>query len=172
MGFGELWISQRVVNVKSTLAMLKQRIFDQAQQDILNDISISSKCYIYKHVVSQVKLQFYLHKSIPLMYKKYITKLRLSSIDLEIERGRYSNLDRNERKCKICRTEIEDEFHFLFICPIYADLRKTLLKPYYIDRPSMFKLIQLLSSENYKEQLNLGKYIFRAYSLRKTLIIT
>ena len=59
-------------------------------------------CNIYiKHVVDNVKLQYYLQKHILDAYKKRIAKLRLSSIDLEIETGRYSKLQGQDQKCKI-----------------------------------------------------------------------
>ena len=131
---------------------------------------MSSKCYIYKHVVDNVKLQYYLHKHIPVVYKKCITKLRLSSIDLEIERGRYIKIQRKDRKCKICQFDIEDEFHFIFKCSVYDELRNQFIKPYFSVNPSVFKLIQLLSTENVKDLINLGKYICRAHSLRKSIL--
>ena len=56
--------------------------------------------------------------------KKNITKLRTSSHNLMIEKGRYLNLNREERLCPFCPNKIiEDEIHFLFICPLYKQLR-------------------------------------------------
>ena len=44
---------------------------------------------------------------------------------LNAERGRYVNIERNQRKCVLCvHNDIEDEYHFVLICPKYNGIRK------------------------------------------------
>jgi len=43
---------------------------------------------------------------------------------------------------------LDDEFHFLFKCQLLQDLRVKYIRRYYYTRPSMNKLLQLLSNEN------------------------
>ena len=38
-----------------------------------------------------------------------------------------------------------------------------------LDHPAVFKLVQLLSTENVKELCNLGKFLINAYKLRENL---
>ena len=115
---------------------------------------------------------FLLQKPINIRCLKNIAKIRLSAHDLLIERGRYRNLQRNERKCTLCNNnDIEDEFHFIIQCNTYTDIRSKYLKPYYVRNPSMFKFLQLLSTENVKELCNLGKYIGLALHRRKSNLI-
>ena len=54
-----------------------------------------------------------------------ISKWRLSSHSLHIEKGRYTSpiTPREERTCKICPTCVEDEQHVLFVCPLYDIVR-------------------------------------------------
>ena len=53
----------------------------------------------------------------------HYTKFRTSSHDLALEHGRYTNLHRNERICNNCNTgAIENEYHFLLICPKFTEL--------------------------------------------------
>ena len=53
-----------------------------------------------------------------------ITKFSVSSHQLLIEKERYYNTERSERKCKMSDyLDIEDEFHFILKCPLYKDLR-------------------------------------------------
>ena len=53
-----------------------------------------------------------------------MTRWRLSSIDIRVETGRYSNIPRNERRCELCSTgEIEDENHVIFRCSAYQAIR-------------------------------------------------
>ena len=78
-----------------------------------------------------------------------MAKLRVSSHRLEVEIGRwYSPVSKpfDERKCHI-RNKLEDEFHFLFECPLYTDLRRHYLSRYYIVRHSMYKLIELVKTD-------------------------
>ena len=50
-------------------------------------------------------------------YRKALTQFRLSSHDLAIERGRYQNLDRQERICNFCTGKlVESEYHSLSTC--------------------------------------------------------
>jgi hypothetical protein len=44
---------------------------------------------------------------------------RISNRKLQIERGRYENIPREERICKLCDSgEVENEFHFAITCQI------------------------------------------------------
>ena len=50
--------------------------------------------------------------------RKNIAKIRCSSHNLEIEKGRHSKKLRDERLCIVCSlNEIETEEHFLIKCP-------------------------------------------------------
>ena len=66
--------------------------------------------------------------------RKYISKLRLGSLEIRIETGRFSRprLDENERICLLCNgndpsqsenSTIENECHFLFTCSLYDQIR-------------------------------------------------
>ena len=58
-----------------------------------------------------------------------IAKLRICAHNLEIEKGRYFQINRTERFCKICNDlEIEDESHFLWQCEKYRKEREILFK--------------------------------------------
>ena len=66
--------------------------------------------------------------------------------------------------------EIEDEYHFILQCPIYVIARKRHIKKYYYQNSSVYKLLQLLSTENVKELRELGKFLIEANLIRDTLI--
>ena len=71
----------------------------------------------------------------------------MSSHRLEIEAGRWvkpNSIPVDDRKCAICLI-LEDEYHFVFECEIYKDLRSKYIAPYYWRRPNMFKFIELLN---------------------------
>ena len=53
--------------------------------------------------------------------------MKISDHMLEIERGRYKKIKREERKCKMCTMDVvEDEIHYFFHCPKYYNIRKDL----------------------------------------------
>ena len=60
---------------------------------------------------------------IPINYRIALTRLRTSSVRLDIITGAWSSTPRNERICRLCHAEIGDEEHFLLRCSALADLR-------------------------------------------------
>ena len=63
---------------------------------------------------------------------------------------------------------VEDEYHFILECPTLADFREKFIKPFYYRRPSVYKLVQLLSTKNTKLLVKLSKYLLNATERRKT----
>ena len=50
-------------------------------------------------------------------------------LPLNIEAGRYIRKELNERLCLLCnQNSIEDEHHFLLLCPVYNAERDNLCK--------------------------------------------
>ena len=65
---------------------------------------------------------------LPCKLRYVLTKVRISAHQLRIVTGRYArnHVERNNRFCMLCNTtDIEDEFHFFFICPIYTHVNDT-----------------------------------------------
>jgi hypothetical protein len=91
-------------------------------------------------LIDGLYLKCYLRKLIPVRFQKCISRIRLSSHQLAIETGRYTNTIRKNRCCRVCVNTIEDEYHFILVCPLFAELRRKFIKEYYYKRPSMFKV--------------------------------
>ena len=99
-----------------------------------------------------------------------LAKLRLSFHQLFIETGRHTSVNRSNRKCFLCtKDDIEDEFHFVFVYPLYQELRLQYIPRYYYNHPSMLKLIQLInSSGNTLKRLSI--FITKAFEVRNSAI--
>ena len=71
-----------------------------------------SKCDIYNSMLHDY-------------YRYVITRWRLSNHKLMIELGRYTNpkTPRAERLCSLCDA-VEDEYHAVFTCPKYTNIRR------------------------------------------------
>ena len=102
--------------------------------------------------------------------KKYttsLTRFRLSSHELLIEKERHLHIKREDRLCKYCNMNmVENEHHFLLVCPKYANLRKQYLTNYYCRWPSVEKFKNLMSSKSQHNLINLSKYVYFASELR------
>ena len=123
------------------ISLFKQRITDQFIQSIHTVFNNSPKCLLYKFIANNYCFQFYLQKPIALKYKHILSKHRLFSHNVSIETGRYHNIDRDNRICSLCNMNvIEDEYHFVLVCPFYSTIRDTYIKPYYKNKPSTFKM--------------------------------
>ena len=106
-----------------------------------------------------------------LKFRKALTRLRLSSHRLEIEAGRWHKpnpIPVNERKCQICHV-LEDEFHFLFKCSLYNDIRKQYINRYYWNRPNIPKFIELIANTNKTTCRRLATFVHKAFEIRNTV---
>ena len=61
--------------------------------------------------------------------------------------------------------KIEDEYHFLLVCP-HRELRSKYFKPYFCHWPTINKFESLLSSLHKKTICNVAKFIYFANKKR------
>ena len=98
-----------------------------------------------------------------------VCKFKCANHKLPIVTGRYQGLDIDDRICTLCDTnEIGDEFHYLYKCTHFNDLRSRYLKSRYYTHPNMEKTKQLFNVTNKKEMLNLAKFIYQIVQHFKT----
>ena len=98
---------------------------------------------------------------------------------LEIEHGRHHRprIDRVMRVCKLCKQEVEDEFHFLIRCTTYATERNHLfhsisaLYPNFVHLNDENKYIYLMSQENNDLWHRLGQQLVLRLKKRDDLLI-
>ena len=96
-----------------------------------------------------------------------VARLLTSSHRLRVETGRWGRpvIPYESRICTMCH-KLDDEFHFLLECPRYHDMRRQYLPTYFRVRPSVFKCIELLNTNNDKTVRSLAKYVFEAFRVR------
>ena len=85
-----------------------------------------------------------------------ITKIRLSSHLFFIERGRWTNIPRLDRKCDCCNV-IEDEYHVFIECPRFMSERKRYLPIKLRRKPSMVEFLNIIKCTNVNEYTTVGK---------------
>ena len=157
---GNYWVAQRVENEKLFLSSFEQRLKDMYLQELNGQISLSSSGRLFKHIKNYFRFEKYLDLSVTRAYRIAISKIKLSSHNFSIERGRWGRVPRLDRKCTECN-EIEDEYHCLIECPRYANERKWCLPVSLKQKSSMFGLIQFIKSEDYENINKLGRLCYR-----------
>ena len=116
-------------------------------------------CISNKHVKEKFEFEQYLNMPNK-MFRIAITKVRMSSHIFLIERGRWANINREDRKCTECRC-IEDEYHVLIECPRYREERKGCLSHALKTRPSMFEFIKYIKCVNEADCNKVGRLCAR-----------
>ena len=102
----------------------------------------------------------------------------MKSRDLEIERERYGNKStkEEERYWKLCKLEnnltVEDEFHFLMVCPLFEIKLENILESIYKSFPVISQIslteqfLWLMSQENVSCTNEIAKFITQSMKLR------
>ena len=99
--------------------------------------------------------------------RSILCQLRIGILPLEIELGRYVRLKLNERLCKLCNNEVEDEVHFVCICPALEPIRIKYFNILNINKSMLLvdQLSDVLTNENINVVVN---FIYELWQERKT----
>jgi hypothetical protein len=81
-------------------------------------------------------------------------------IKRSIEKGRWSNILRENRYCELCqKNQIGDEYHYIFECTNLSEKRTSLLPKHLIERSNIIKFKNLMTSERKPILQKLCKFI-------------
>jgi hypothetical protein len=119
----------------------------------------------------------YINMPLSFIQRKFLAQLRLSSLPIRLETGRYERprLPEQARLCQICSdgVSVENEEHFIFICTCFHDIRQVWLTKLKI--PQNFS--QLPISDKLKLTCNepenvkiTAQFVIDAYNLRSRVI--
>jgi hypothetical protein len=163
LGLNNYWISQDPSSI--SLDIIKQRLSDQCIQAWRAKITASPKLELYCKFKNMYTFEKYL------CLEKYqvsiLYRFRSSGLQLGVETGRYENIPREQRICKLCNMKvIENEYHFLLICPKYSILRKKYLPKYYIQWPNINKFCSLINSDSLSKLKKVSLFLTHAYTIR------
>ena len=104
-------------------------------------------------------------------------KIRLSAHKLFIEEGRYkrggnNRIPLNERICKLCQNDVEDEEHFIFDCSKLEHIRKDFfyrlasISPSFIHKSGIERLKFILGNNEYDLNVICLTYLHDMYTER------
>jgi hypothetical protein len=170
-GFGYAWIFQEIGNVEAFICEFKQRVKDVLTQEWLSSLHTSSRFDLYSLFKFTLTPEMYITDPSFVLYRRLLTKIRIGMANLAVEQGRYTGIARHLRFCIVCNTQqIEDEYHFIMICPIYHNLRTLYLPANIIIQRSHRSFATLMSSGNKNVILNLQLFIHYALSLKHDIL--
>ena len=122
LGFSYLWNNQEMSQLQ--LSMVIQRTHDQFYQEFYASINLSSKMETFKTISKHFKLEKYMTSVDVEKHRIALSRFRCSAHKLMIEEGRFRGIGRSPRICPLCPMNIiEDQYHFLLVCPVYRELR-------------------------------------------------
>ncbi len=158
-GFSNIWDVQAVPSQRWCNLAVKQRLLDQFIQQWNASVSNSDKCIIYRMYKDRLSLETYVLQLPSSLWIK-LCQFRTCNHRLPIEKGRYDNIPREQRKCLLCNlNEIGDEFHYLFKCPFFDVHRKQFIPKQCYTRPNAVKFKEFMADNNVKQQRNTAKFV-------------
>ena len=187
LGYGNVWTLQKnTSNFTRFLNEIKQRLKDIAFQHWLSEIfqdkrkhsNQSNKLRVYRTFKTKYEYEDYLDTIRNTKHRITFTKLRISNHCLEIEKARHQRpyVKPEDRICRRCNKEKEDEIHFLLRCPIYQEIRNTFLKE--MKAQNIFDANTLSENDVFKKIINpnktvaqrVAKYVEDCFKMRSLMI--
>ena len=170
--------------VKCTLSTLKSHLIVQQADYLKQECEQMPKLRTFNKFKNFKEMPTFLKKPLSFIQKKHLAKIRLGSLELRIETGRYNrpSLEVHERLCLVCKDScldsglnlcVESEYHFLFICSKYTFLRDSWLSK--LTKPSNFsdldEGLKLDIVLNWAENVKFtAQYIIDAFNVRSTIV--
>ena len=172
-GFFDVWVNQGTQNVRQFLYNFEVRIKDCERQNWKADITRAPKLYYYCMFKTKYETELYLFTNLPRKVKKQYAKFRLSNHNLEVERGRHTGLQREDRLCSFCGIKtnlnaVECEFHMLLECTLYQDLRSD--SPNVLFDRTLFNFVKIMSCKDNENINNVAWFIWKCFSKRKSTL--
>lgn len=169
-GFGYVWELQSVPRPDLFLHNFEQRLKDQHIQNWSARCSSTSKlCHFVKFKTNYV-VEKYICDIDNAKFRRQLARFRLSAHSLMIETGRYYGIPRDYRHCPYCEGCVEDEVHFLLVCPLYSDIREKYIDNSYYSEITVENFYKLMSSSNTQTLRKLAMFLYYA-SIERNMYI-
>ncbi len=111
--------------MKSCWALLREL---QCKQ-WLDEITKKPKLRTYVTVKNSYEVEPYALSFMNRKHRSYLAQYRCGILPLSIEAGRWGIIPLEHRICKMCYSlVVEDEFHFIFRCSLYDNIRDAFLQ--------------------------------------------
>ena len=158
-GNPNFWFNQEFLTPKMFMKnVVVLQLENQFLQDWDSEVYRNRRCITYRIFKDKFQPEAYL-SHLNFLDRRALSKFRSGNHSLPVTKSRYKVGGGGvDVKCKLCNSDLCDEFHVLFLCKHFEGQRKKYLKNCYIVRPSTLKMYALFNS-NRKDTTNLAKFI-------------
>ena len=179
-----IYNSNSIFPLKATIKKVKTAFLAEQQNFLRAECSDKPKLRTFVKFKDYNVLPSYITKPLSFKQRKFIAKLRLGSLEIRIETGRFSRprLEENERLCPVCNLndplqglnpQIENETHFLFICSLYDQIRGDWMSkmqlPVEFNNLTVNEKLKVVLNDHNNVKLT-SQFIIDAYDLRSRTI--
>jgi len=158
-GFYSVWLSQGVGDIDMFLDVFKSRLIDMYRQDWFGSMRGKERYELYCTFKNEFRREIYLTNIDIYCFRVALAQLRLGVLPINKNLKRYSDCPLS-RQCIFCQNVVEDEHHFLIVCPAYSDIRTR-----FIDKT--MSVTNILKDEGTEECRAVAKFICYAIRRRK-----
>ena len=109
--------------IKCDIKQCKEKLLSNFKNRWSKDVLKKPKLRTYCTFKSDYSIESYITMNLTQQERSILAQFRLGTLPLEIELGRFINKKVEERICKLCDNDVEDEKHFLFECQLYQQDR-------------------------------------------------
>lgn len=159
-----------VNRLKTSIKNILNIFYSDQLENKIKTLDEHNKLFLYKFIKLNNEQEYYL-KYPNFETRRLFTQFRISDHRLQIEKGRYLKLPREQRICTTCET-IEDEKHFLLYCKINENLRNTFFDdisfkiPNFNNFTDIEKLVDLLNPTDFCQVKRTASFIKQSLELR------
>ena len=117
------------------LNVCKNKMCESFHATWSKNITKKTKLRTYCELKELFKCEKYVKLNLPRNQRSILAQIRSGTLPLAIEIGRFIGLKLEDRLCKQCNeTQVETEYHFIFICPKFQTYREEFFTKISIDR--------------------------------------
>ena len=121
-----------LVNFRDVLISLYTKEWIQEINEIRTESGSGGRLNLYRALKVTPQTERYVVNTRTVGGRRVMAGLRMGCLPLAVETGRYSHIPYQERVCRLCnRGEVEDQAHFIAICPRFNDIRLKLFNHCY-----------------------------------------
>ena len=171
-GFGEVWESQGVGDIKLFMSEFKARLIENYQAEWREKVMSKESYMFYSSFKQSLTVSDYLLHGIHVRTRSTLARLRCGMLALNCRSLPFidTSVSNTSVCCPYCEDSVENEVHFVLVCPLYDELREIYIPKKYVRNPSLFRLSLLLSCPSPTVITNLTMFVYRAFNTRSLFL--
>jgi hypothetical protein len=123
INMSEHFVNKTKINLKIAESVLNSKAYVSWKNELYNKPKLRTYITFKENFKTENYVEFCRNRH----QRSLLAQLRTGTLPLNIEVGRFRNIELENRKCTLCNINVvETEYHFVCECPIYDDCRSTM----------------------------------------------